>query len=41
LLDQMERNGQRLPNEIIYDRGGKGKKEIKGVKILIPDTPSQ
>jgi IS5 family transposase len=41
LLDQMERNGQRLPNEIIYDRGGKGKKEIKGVKILIPDTPKK
>jgi IS5 family transposase len=37
----MERNGQRLPNEIIYDRGGKGKKEIKGVKILIPDTPKK
>jgi IS5 family transposase len=37
LLEQMERNGQRLPEEIIYDRGGKGRKEIKGVKILIPD----
>jgi IS5 family transposase len=33
----MERNGQRLPKEIIYDRGGRGRKEIKGVKILIPD----
>jgi IS5 family transposase len=37
LLEQMERTGQRLPEEIIYDRGGKGRKEIKGVKILIPD----
>jgi len=37
LLEQMERNGHRLPNEIIYDRGGKGRKEIKGVKISIPD----
>jgi IS5 family transposase len=37
LLEQMERNGQKLPQEIIYDRGGKGRKEIKGVKILIPD----
>jgi IS5 family transposase len=37
LLEQMERNGQRLPLEIIYDRGGKGRKEVKGVKILIPD----
>jgi IS5 family transposase len=41
LLEQMERNGQQLPNEIIYDRGGKGKKEIKGVKILTPDTPKK
>jgi IS5 family transposase len=30
LLEQMERNGRRLPKEIIYDRGGKGRKEIKG-----------
>ena len=38
LLEQMERNGQKLPDEIIYDRGGKGRKEIKGVKITLPDT---
>ena len=37
LLEQMERNGHRLPDEIIYDRGGRGNKDIKGVKILIPD----
>jgi IS5 family transposase len=37
----MERNGQRLPKEIIYDRGGKGSKEIKGVKILIPNIPKE
>jgi IS5 family transposase len=37
LLEQMERNEQSLPDEIIYDRGGRGRKEIKGVKILIPD----
>jgi IS5 family transposase len=41
LLEQMERAGQRLPEEIIYDRGGKGKKEIKGVKILTPDKPKK
>jgi IS5 family transposase len=41
LLEQMERNGQRLPEEVIYDRGGKGRKEIKGVKILIPDKPKK
>jgi IS5 family transposase len=41
LLEQMERNGQRLPKEIIYDRGGKGSKEIKGVTILTPDRPKK
>ena len=33
----MEVNEFRLPKEIIYDRGGKGKTDIKGVKILTPD----
>ena len=37
LLIQMETNGFKLPKEIIYDRGGKGKSQIKGVKILTPD----
>ena len=37
----MERNGQSLPKEIIYDRGGKGSKEIKGVTILVPDKPQK
>ncbi len=47
LLGQMENNGLKLPKEIIYDRGGKGRAEIKGVKILTPgkakktDTPYQ
>jgi IS5 family transposase len=41
LLEQMTRNGQRLPEEIIYDRGGKGKKEIQGVQILTPDKPKK
>jgi IS5 family transposase len=41
LLEQMERHGQKLPNEIIYDRGGKGRKEVKGVKILTPDKPKK
>jgi IS5 family transposase len=41
LLGQMAHNGQRLPTEIIYDRGGKGKKESMGVKILIPDIPKK
>jgi len=37
LLNQVESNKLTLPKEIIYDRGGKGKSEIKGVKILTPD----
>jgi IS5 family transposase len=37
LLNQMENNELKLPKEIIYDRGGKGKTEIKGVKVLTPD----
>lgn len=39
LLEQMENNGQQLPKELVYDRGGKGKKEINNVKISIPSTP--
>jgi IS5 family transposase len=41
LLEQMSRNEQKLPDEIIYDRGGKGRKEIKGVRILIPNKPKK
>ena len=41
LLEQMERNGHVLPKEIVYDRGGRGRKEIKGVKVIIPDTPKR
>jgi IS5 family transposase len=41
LLEQMERHGQELPKEIVYDRGGRGRKEIKGVKILTPDKPKK
>jgi len=37
LLNQMETNELKLPKELIYDRGGKGKSCIKGVKILTPD----
>jgi IS5 family transposase len=39
LLAQMQANGIPLPEEIAYDRGGKGRSEIIGVKILIPSTP--
>jgi len=36
LLNQMETNNLKLPKELVYDRGGKGRSEIKGVKITIP-----
>jgi transposase, IS5 family len=41
LLEQMESVGQKLPKELVYDRGGKGKSEIKGVKISIPSPPKK
>ena len=41
LLEQMETGGQQLPKELVYDRGGKGKTEIRGVKISIPGTPKK
>lgn len=39
LLDQMEKDLGYLPEEVIYDRGGKGAKNIKGVKISTPGKP--
>lgn len=36
LFTQMESYGQQLPKELIYDRDGKGKTEIKGVTISVP-----
>jgi IS5 family transposase len=41
LLNQMETNGIPLPKELVYDRGGKGKTEIMGVKIITPSPPKQ
>lgn len=40
LLEQMEKNKHQLPEELIYDRGGRGKSVIKGVKISTP-KPAQ
>ena len=37
LLNQMSSNLGHTPEEIIYDRGGKGIKEIGSTKILTPD----
>jgi IS5 family transposase len=39
LLGQMQRLHGRLPQELVYDRGGKGKAEIMGVKISTPGKP--
>jgi len=36
LLNQMEANEIQMPKELAYDRAGKGRTEIKGVKIIIP-----
>jgi IS5 family transposase len=41
LLNQMTGNNIPLPKELVYDRGGKGKSEIQGVKILIPSPPKK
>ncbi|MCL2042086.1 MAG: hypothetical protein FWG84_08655 [Bacteroidales bacterium] len=39
LLNQMADNDIQFPKELAYDRGGKGKSEINGVKIIIPAPP--
>lgn len=39
LLEQMETNNLKLPEELVYDRGGRGRKQIKGVTIITPDKP--
>jgi IS5 family transposase len=39
LLDQMDNNELKLPEELVYDRGGKGRAEINGVKIITPNKP--
>ena len=39
LLEQMESNFDYLPEELVYDRGGRGARQIKGVKISTPKKP--
>lgn len=41
LLRQMEDNDLKLPQELAYDRGGRGRREIKGVKIITPNKPKK
>lgn len=37
LLEQVKANLEKQPKELIYDRGGKGQKEIGNTKIVTPD----
>jgi len=39
LINQTERLFQYKPEEVIYDRGGRGKAEINGVRISTPSKP--
>lgn len=39
LLNQMKQNEFSFPKEIVYDRGGRGKSEILGVKLSTPKPP--
>ena len=39
LLEQMVSNQLKLPEELAYDRGGKGRAQIDGVRIIIPGKP--
>ena len=39
LLEQMKKYNVNLPEEVVYDRGGKGKSKIEGVKISTPAPP--
>jgi IS5 family transposase len=39
LLNQVEKNFQYKPQEVVYDRGGRGRKHINGVEISTPGKP--
>lgn len=39
LLKQMQKHKVSLPKEVVYDRGGKGKSKIEGIKIVTPAPP--
>jgi len=39
LLDQSQKLHNYLPDETVYDRGGRGKSQIRGVKISTPGKP--
>lgn len=39
MLNQIEKNFQYQPKEVVYDRGDRGKPEINGVSISTPNKP--
>ena len=39
LLEQMSSENQKLPETLVYDRGGRGAKEVMGVKVITPGRP--
>ena len=41
LLEQMASGNQRLPETLAYDRGGRGAKEVMGVKVITPGKPKK
>lgn len=41
LLEQMRSENQKLPNTLAYDRGGRGAKEVMGVKVITPGSPKK
>lgn len=41
LLNQVKENLDYQPKEVVYDRGGRGPKEINGVKISMPQKASK
>ena len=41
LLNQIENNFAYLPEEVVYDRGGRGRAYLKGVKISTPKKPKK
>ena len=40
LLDQVKKNQLNIPKEVVYDRGGKGQKQIGNTIISTPDNIS-
>ncbi|MCH3939820.1 MAG: IS5 family transposase [Bacteroidales bacterium] len=41
LLEQMASWNQKLPETLAYDRGGRGAKEVMGVKVITPGKPKK